>query len=79
MQCLLWVDIKSISRVIRTFTTTKFACSDRKMASEYAMQILNGQRIQSSQKFFEPLIGSDLDIGPPTSESIDRYRQSIQN
>lgn len=51
---------------------------DRKMASYYAMQILNGQRIQSSQKFFEPLIGPDLDIGPPTLESIDRYRQSIQ-
>jgi len=48
------------------------------MASYYAMQILNGQRIQSSKNFFEPLIGPDLDIGPPTSEGIDCYRQSIQ-
>jgi len=48
---------------------------DRKMASYYAMQILNGQRMQSSKKFFEPLIGPDLDIGPPSPENLDLYNQ----
>lgn len=48
---------------------------DRKMASYYAMQILNGQRMQSSKKFFEPLIGPDLDIGPPSPENLDLYNK----
>ncbi|GGI17033.1 hypothetical protein GCM10008066_06940 [Oxalicibacterium faecigallinarum] len=52
-----------------------FHLRDRKMACDYAMQILNGQRIQSSKKFFEPLIGPDLDIGPPSPENLDLYNK----
>ena len=42
------------------------------------MQILEGKRIQPSKKFFEPLVGPDLDMGPPTLQNLELYRQSLQ-
>jgi len=51
---------------------------DRQLPRYYAMQILEGKRIQPSKKFFEPLVGPDLDMGPPTLQNLELYRQSLQ-
>lgn len=51
---------------------------DRKLPSYYATQILDGKRIQSSKKFFEPLIGPDLDMGPPRSNDVKLYQENIK-
>lgn len=44
---------------------------DRKQESFYALQLLNGKRSRFLQNFFQPLVGPDLDIGPPTEASLN--------
>ncbi|GGI55637.1 hypothetical protein [Oxalicibacterium solurbis] len=43
---------------------------DRKQESFYALQLLNGERSQFLRDFFQPLVGPDLDLGPPTETSL---------
>lgn len=51
---------------------------DRKLQSFYAMQILNGERKLGMREFFQPLIGPDLDIGPPTEEGLCQLKTMNQ-
>lgn len=51
---------------------------DRKQASFYAMQILNGVRHRVLQPFFEPLVGPDLDVGPPTSGNLAHMQEKMR-
>ena len=51
---------------------------DRKQASFYAMQILNGERHKVLKPFFELLVGPDLDVGPPTSEHLTQMKEAMR-
>lgn len=51
---------------------------DRKQPSYYAMQILRGERNQSLKPFFDPLIGPDIDIEPPSPAGMAQLSEHMR-
>ncbi len=46
----------------------------RKLPTVYTYtEYLNGTRDQFMYDFFQPLIDPDLDIGPPTTKSLEQF------